>query len=232
MKNIYLFIGLYFYTCLLFGQKKAIQYRMNYNNCFIIKPLMSPSSLEEPQDFNPLPDKEFKDLISEYESTQFEMDSCMEFITGYSHQKTISIDYDCFSKLNDPNKSFIVEIFLNSMFNANAIIDFVHFTKSYEKHIYNFGPAIVFQYSLEGVVETAPHNITIITSKKENRNRKDIKGIVFCSDGIRWTKLGNETSVLSLIERVRINKEYEILTTYDKSRFIPIAHHKIGEWGN
>lgn len=225
----------YFYVLILISitscnQNIEVVTSKVYNDCFILKPVLECSPLEEPEDFNPVAADQYFSTIDKVETSKIVMDTMIEYVMGYNMQKRISIDYSCFDKLSEPDSSFIVEIFLNSMPNTNSLIDSVTFLRRYEKDIFNFGNASIFEYSLEGTVEAAPRNLVMIIRDVENRYKKNYTGIVFSCDGVKWVQLRSGKNLPALVETIKRGKSFEILTSYDGDRFVPLVHKKIGEW--
>jgi hypothetical protein len=215
------------------SSQNAILQKRAVNNCYTLRPVYNDSQLDEPRDFefthdsinNILPG-----LISGVKSIK--IDSSMDFVTGFGHQKKISINSDCFGKLDSPDSSFLIEIYYNSSVATRPIISSVEFLQSYKKNIFNFGQAIIYEYRFSNVVEASPHFMYILI-KDESRKHDwdDYKGFVICSDGMGWRDYNDKGFSIPLFtQMVRRSKEFYIPLYYDGVRFIPIDHFKSSNW--
>lgn len=213
--------------CLLFGCRQESTKPIGINSCYILRPVLNSSSEYEPKGFD------FSNKNKLIESLDYNeypnIDTLMEFVTGFSFQKEISVSYDCFSKLTMPDSSYLMEIFYFSMENTNSLIQGVQFVGKKEIQIVNFGNATIYEYDFIDVVETSPTKLYLLFKKLKNKYKKDFKGIAFCSNGLIHTETMNG-SIISMIGKIRNSKRYEIVLNYDGSKFVPIGHCKLGDW--
>jgi hypothetical protein len=203
------------------------------NNCYILKPVYDDSEQNEPSEFEFAHDSInncLKMVFSSPKSLRF--DSSMAFVTGYQHQKGISINTNCFSKIINPDSSYLTEIFYNSSIATGQIISSVEFLQSYKKNILNFGSAVVYEFRFNDVVEASSHFMYIIIKiRAEKTEWEDFKGIVICSDGMDWKDYKDKgLSIPLFIQMVRRSKEFYIPLYFDGKRFIPIDHFKSSNW--
>jgi hypothetical protein len=203
------------------------------NNCYTLRPVYNDSQLDGPNDFEFTHDSInsiLQGAISD--AMRVKIDSSMNFVTGFGHQKKISINADCFGKLSSPDSSFLIGIYYNSSTAIRPIISSVEFLQSYKKDIFNFGQAIIYEYRFNNVVEASPHFMYIIV-KDESRKHDwdDYKGFVICSDGMDWKDYNDKGFSIPLFtQMVRRSKEFYIPLYYDGRRFIPIDHFKSSNW--
>jgi len=203
------------------------------NNCYTLRPVYNDSQLDEPKDFDfthDSVDNNLKTVISDARLIKF--DSSMEFVTGFAHQKRMSINHDCLRKLENPDSSFLIEVYYNSSISTRPMISSVEFLQSYKKNILNFGNAIVYEYRFNNVVEASPHFMYIIVKgETEKRDWEDYKGFVLCSDGLDWRDYADKGFSIPLFtQMVRRSKEFYIPLYYNGERFIPIDHFKSSNW--
>jgi hypothetical protein len=165
-----------------------------------------------------LSDKEFKDVLKSIDKYQSKIDSSSIYITNYDFQKEIFLNESCSKKVDGLG----VEL-MKSFFVSDFIYDEIKFVKHYEKNILNFGKSLIYEFEIVGGSEYNPHYITLILDKNKS------KGISINSDGIRWSKGKEEYWTPLFVERVRIQKQYEIALYYNGNGFVPLGHHKIPE---
>lgn len=204
-----------------------------YNNCFVMSPVNAASSTKNlTSDIVSEKENGLKEFAKNLEVGGIKPDTGMLFITSFSRQKMISLSYNCFNTLQNPDSSFIIEIFNNSMPNTGVLFGSVMFVTSYENDIYGFGKAYVFEYELTGAPSQAPHKIYLILHETTDTGGGDYKGYAFCSDGIEWYKSPNlNEDVFSMLIWVKgREKKVEVLMYFRQDKFIPVAHTKIGNW--
>lgn len=205
-------------------------------NCYTLQPVKNDSQADTLRDFI-FSEQTLDDFLAKLAPSKVlpGYDSTMDYITSFGRQKMITVNHACFSRLNKPDSSNLINIYFNSgtatwVKKKSA----VQFLRSYQKNILNFGAATVFEYRFNNVAEIEPHFMYIILKKQTDdteRYGKDHKGLVLCSDGLDWKAYGNEGLFLPLfIQMVRRTKEFYVPLYYDGNRFIPIRHFKSNIW--
>jgi hypothetical protein len=211
--------------------KASVREKRVYNTCYIMAPVDGNSdAVEMREDISDEKVKDLKVCLGQIASGNAVVDSNMLFMTNFRVQKKITVSPDCINKFADPDSNFITEVYTNSFIKTNGAFGSIEFIKSYEKDILNFGAAVVYEFDVTAPWSQAPKHIYVLLQKSQDQVN-DVGGIAFCNDEIKWYKTGQpEKDILSLVNWVTGEKQYEVIMNYSNGKFIPVGHSKLNDW--
>jgi len=229
LKNIILFsslIGLL--SCNSQEKKEVVNKKPDtkaLENCVTSSSLIGKSDTYKPKNIENtfLTDEQFEEVIKNSMVNKVKIDSSVIYVTHPSFQRNVVLTKKCFN-----DKDNIGIFLMKELFVSDFIYDEVKLIDSSNKNILNFGRANVLEFEIKGGSEYNPHYITLFLKE----NTENYLGFSISSDGMRWKKISAELYLPLFVERVRINKQYEIPLFYSNQQFNPIGHHKIPELWN
>lgn len=209
-------------------------------NCLLIKPVVSDSKADSMRFFDfssESLDAFLAGIVAEKRRVIY--DSAMDYVTGFERQQVVLLNHDCFRKLRRPDSCGLESVYFNTFSgNSGSAVwlknrPFAEFLKTYDKNIFDFGRATVFEYRFNNVAEAEPHFMYLLLkshTEDDEHYSRDFKGIIICSDGLDWKDYPNGYSVPLFIQMVRRSKEFYIPLYFDGARFIPMDHFKTSNW--
>ena len=158
-----------------------------FNTCYAINPIDIGSTKTQIEvEYESLKDDDLVKLATLLNGKQSRFDSIMAYVTSFKFQKRIAVASDCLDKLTTPRRSFIMEIYYNSVFTTSINAGDLIFRELKEVNIYDYGKCNLYIYELTGPPSQQPKYVYILLNMNDdNEWGLDYDGFTFCGNGLK-----------------------------------------------